>query len=48
MPRSRAGKIAAVVVIAILALMLLSFFLFNIGGSVPDTGTGEILTSTSP
>jgi hypothetical protein len=44
-PRRRILRIVLIVVAVVVVLWLIGYTLFNLGGSVPGTGTGDIVTT---
>jgi hypothetical protein len=44
-PRRRILRIVLIVVAVVVVIWLIGYTLFNVGGSVPGTGTGDIVTT---
>jgi hypothetical protein len=46
-----AGRLIRIVLVVVgiwVALFLVGYWLFNSGGTVPGTGTGEVVTTPTP
>jgi hypothetical protein len=44
-PKHRLGRIVLIVVAVLVVLWLIGYTLFNVGGVVPGTGTGDVITT---
>jgi hypothetical protein len=44
-PRRKILRIVLIVVAAVVVVWLIGYTLFNVGGTVPGTGTGDIVTT---
>jgi hypothetical protein len=44
-PRRRILRIVLIVVAVVVVVWLIGYTLFNVGGTVPGTGTGDIVTT---
>jgi hypothetical protein len=43
-PRRRILRIVLIVVAVVVLVWLIGYTLFNVGGSIPGTGTGDVVT----
>jgi hypothetical protein len=44
-PRRRTLRIVLIVVAVVVVLWLIGYTLFNVGGLIPGTGTGDVVTT---
>ena len=45
MPRRRTLRIVLIVAAAVVLVWLIGYTLFNVGGLIPGTGTGDVVTT---